>query len=150
MLNFIVWAVLLVIFIIIEFETVELRAIWFALGAALVLIGLAIPFIAERIWIQIFLFLLAAGLSMYFLRPITKRYLKVKETPTNADRNIGKIGMVEETIDNLENKGVVKVGGKTWTARALANDPIPAGNEVEILRIEGVKLIVKPANNIEE
>jgi len=150
MLHFIIWAVVLVLCVIIEFETVQLRAIWFAFGAALALIGLAIPFIAESIWIQIFLFLLASALSMYFLRPLAKRRLKVKQTPTNADRNIGKVGIVEETIDNLENKGTIKIGGKFWTARALENEPIPVGSEVEVLRIEGVKVIVKPVGGTEE
>jgi len=150
MLNFIIWAVVLVLCIIIEFETVQLRAIWFAFGAALALIGLAIPFVAESIWIQIFLFLLASALSMYFLRPLAKRCLKVKKTPTNADRNIGKVGIVEEAIDNLENKGIVKIGGKIWTARALENESIPVGREVEVLRIEGVKVIVKLVDTAEE
>ena len=150
MLNFIIWAVVLILCVIIEFETVQLRAIWFACGAALALIGLAIPFIAESIWIQIFLFLLASALSMYFLRPLAKRRLKVKQTPTNADRNIGKVGIVEEMIDNTESKGTVKVGGKFWTARALDNVQIPAGSEVEVLRIEGVKVIVKPLGKAEK
>ena len=150
MLNFIVWAVLLVLFIIIELETVQLRSIWFAVGAALALIGLAIPFVAHRIWIQVFLFLLASALSMYFLRPLAKRRLKVENTPTNADRNIGKTGIVEDTIDPTQGTGTVKIGGKYWTARTQDQEPIPVGTEVEILRIEGVKVIVKPVHKTEE
>jgi len=55
------------------------------------------------------------------------------------------VGVVREDIDNLAGKGVVFVGGKLWTARAEDNQPIPAETQVEILRIEGVKLIVRPA-----
>ena len=143
MINFIVWAVLLVLFIIIELETIELRAIWFALGSAFALAVYAMPGIGHYIWLQITVFLLVSILSMYFIRPIAKRHLKIKKTPTNADKNIGEIGIVEEEIINAEGKGLVRVGGKRWSARAENNEKIAIGTSVEILRIEGVKVIVK-------
>ena len=143
MINFIVWAVLLVVFIIIELETIELRAIWFALGSAFALVVYAIPGIGHHIWLQVIVFLLVSILSMYFIRPIAKRHLKIKKTPTNADRSVGEIGVVEEEIINAEGKGLVNVGGKRWSARAEKNEKIPAGVSVEVLRIEGVKVIVK-------
>jgi membrane protein implicated in regulation of membrane protease activity len=70
--------------------------------------------------------------------------------PTNADRFIGKTGIVVEAIDNLTATGQVKVAGQLWTARSAADTPISAGVEVTILSIEGVKLFVEPvtANQI--
>ena len=51
---------------------------------------------------------------------------------------------VIEEIDNVAGSGAVKVAGKVWTARSADGDVIPAGTKAEALRIEGVKLIVKP------
>ena len=39
--------------------------------------------------------------------------------------------------------GAVYVGGKTWTARSEGDEIIPAGAQVTVTRIEGVKLLVK-------
>ena len=50
-----------------------------------------------------------------------------------------------EAIDNVLGLGAVTVGGKVWTART-ENDDIkaPEGSRAVVVRIEGVKLIVKP------
>ena len=48
-----------------------------------------------------------------------------------------------EDIDNLASTGQVKVGGQIWTARNEVEVPIPAGTIVQVLRIEGVKIIVR-------
>ena len=50
-----------------------------------------------------------------------------------------------EDIDNVRSAGTVKVDGKIWTARSAGGDPIPAGTEVTIQAIEGVKVLVTPA-----
>ena len=63
---------------------------------------------------------------------------------TNADRIIGHVGVVQEAIDNREAVGLVKVDGTLWTARSLTDQPIPAGAEVVIRSIEGVKVMVEP------
>lgn len=49
-----------------------------------------------------------------------------------------------EEIDNAAPSGAVYVDGKTWTARSSGGERIPAGELVEIERMEGVKLIVRP------
>ena len=57
---------------------------------------------------------------------------------------LGDTGVVTDEINNLENRGLVKVDGKVWTARSSGCDPIPAGAKVRVIRIEGVKAIVEP------
>ena len=51
-------------------------------------------------------------------RPLVKKFSKKRVQPTNADRYIGLEGIVEETVDNTEGTGIVKVEGSTWTARS--------------------------------
>lgn len=140
----ILWAVLLVAFVVIEIATTGLTSIWFALGAAGALISAAAAPYWELLWLQAIIFLIISGVTIYFTRPLAKKYATVKETPTNADRVLEMVGVVREPIHNLDGKGAVYVGGKLWTARSEDETPIRKGAQVDILRIEGVKLIVRP------
>ena len=62
---------------------------------------------------------------------------------TNADRVIGKTAIVIQDIDNIEGKGQVNISGQIWSARSQQAVVIPAGTEVKVLRIEGVKVFVE-------
>ena len=141
-LNFVIfWAVLMVAFIVVEFATAGLTSIWFALGSAGALISAAVA--PGLFWLQVIIFLIISGLTIYFTRPLAKKYIQVKASATNASRVLEMVGMVREPISNIDGKGVVYVDGKLWTARSADETPIPEGVQVDILRIEGVKLIVR-------
>jgi len=141
------WGILVVVFVVLEFLIVEftgrvLSAIWFALGAAGALILAAI--LPDQFWFQLALFLVLSGTTLFFTRPLAKRLSKVRPTQTNADRALEQIGIVRDTIHNLEGKGSVFVNGKLWSARSEDGSSIEPDVQVDILRIEGVKLIVRP------
>ena len=85
-------------------------------------------------------------MTLYFTRPLVKKYVNSRSQPTNADMVIGKEALVTEAIDNVESAGAVAVGGKVWTARSENGEPIEVGSIVTVLRIEGVKLIVSAKN----
>ena len=81
------------------------------------------------------------------LRPIAKKYTRIRKQPTNADMYINAEGVVTEAISNLNAKGTVKVRGSVWTARSFSDEvEIPENTTIVVERIEGVKLIVKPKN----
>lgn len=134
-----IWLGLLVFFGVLEAVTVGLTSIWFALGA---LVALLATSFGAALWLQVLAFILTSALALIGLRPLTKKYINTKSIATNADRVIGKIGIVKETVDNMAGAGTVSVGGKLWTARSDSGAVIEKGARVEILRIEGVKLIV--------
>jgi len=137
------WAVLLVVLVIVELETIQLVSIWFALGAAGALVSAALS--PGLWWMQILIFLAISLISLLFTRPLVKKHVKLKETATNADRVLDMVGEVRETVSSIDNKGAVYVGNKLWTARAEPGaESIPEGTRVDVLRIEGVKLIVRP------
>jgi len=138
------WAVLFVAFVIIEFETARLISIWFALGAAGALISAAVAPTTDLILLQVVIFLVISGVTLYLTRPLARKYTRGKSAPTNADRVLDMLGVVREEISNIDSKGVVFVGGKLWTARSADETSIPEGAQVDILRIEGNKLIVLP------
>ncbi len=57
----------------------------------------------------------------------------------------GMIGLEGEVIEPLTPVGVVRVKGEYWKAKSVAED-ITAGEDVEILRVDGLMLAVKPKN----
>ena len=63
---------------------------------------------------------------------------------TNADRIVGQRAVVILDIDNQAAQGQVRINGQVWTARSQDAEPIPAGAQVEVVQISGVKAIVKP------
>ena len=140
-MDVLIWAILIGVFVAIELATVEWFSIWFVLGAVCAMVT---AYFTNNATAQILVFLVVSLVAVITLRPIAKRKLTPEKAPTNADRVIGAQGVVQEEISNLEARGLVKVLGAEWTARSADENVIFAqGEHVEILRIEGVKLIVE-------
>lgn len=135
-----VWIAVMAITLIVELSTPVLVSIWFSLGA---LVAVVAAWIGAGLTAQIFLFVFVAVAALALARPLARRWLDPHIVPTNADRLIGTCWKVTEGIDNDDHMGAIYADGKTWTARSEDGTPIPAGETVEILRIEGVKLIVR-------
>ena len=135
-----IWAGLLIAFIIGEGITVGLTSIWFAAGS---LGALICALLDAPLWLQITLFIVISALSLLAIRPIAHKYFNTKVEPTNADRIIGTEAVVIEDIHNLQATGAVRIGGMTWSARSEHDVPITAGTLVRVLRIEGVKVYVE-------
>jgi len=135
-----IWLGALIIFVVGEGITVgTLVSIWFAGGA---LVALILEFFGVEVWIQVTAFILVSGLLLAMTRPIIKKYITRERYATNADRIIGMIGVVTQDINNVSAAGEVKVDGKFWSARSESGREIPLGAQVNIVTIEGVKLIV--------
>ena len=143
----IVWLVAMIALLILEFSTVSLTCIWFALGALAALIaGLC----NAPVWLQVVWFLIVSVLALIATRPLVKKYVNGKTTPTNADMLMGQTCVVMEPISNLSETGAVKIGGKVWTARSDDGTVFAPGERVIAVRIEGVKLIVTSPTNINQ
>ena len=140
------WLIAMVLFGVLEAVTVGLTSIWFALGA---LGALAADAASAPVIVQIVVFLGVSFLTLLLVRPLAQRFVNDRKVATNADRVIGREAVVTEDIDNIQGKGRVSISGADWTARAQEDRPIPAGSKVRVLRIEGVKVIVVPADTQE-
>ena len=134
------WLLALILFSVIEGVTVGLTSIWFAAGALGALIA---AMLGAHIFLQILIFLVLSALALALVRPIAVRLLTPRHDPTNADRVIGQTALVTEDIDNVEGKGLVVISGQVWSARSEHGVAIPAGTQVRVLRIEGVKVYVE-------
>lgn len=136
-----VWIAVIIAAIAVEAATAQLVSIWFAGGG---LIGLIAHFLHAPFWVQVIAAAVATLILLLATRPLVRRFLRGKETRTNADRVVGRTAVVTEPINNVLAKGRVSVLGNDWTARSLDGGTIPAGTQVRVERIEGVKLLVTP------
>ncbi len=140
---YIVWAGLIILFAVIEGMTVQLVSIWFVIGSVA---GLICSLLKAPVWLQITVAVAVSIIALIITRPIIKKHITPKITPTNADRVIGKVGIVDEDIDNTKAVGLVSVDGQIWSARAQDGELIAKGEQVDVLKIEGAKIIVKKHN----
>lgn len=136
------WLSWVIIFAALEGVTTALVSIWFVAGALAALIAALAGLGFQS---QALAFAVVSLLALCAVRPFCTRFLTPRgTTPTNADRLIGKEGIVLETIDNLTAQGQVKVAGQQWSARSASGEAILAGSLVTVVRIEGVRLFVQP------
>ena len=141
----IVWAVVFIAALWVEAETCELVSIWF-LPAAVASLVLALCNLDW--WIQIVVFIALSTLLLILSRTVLKKYLvkKVGQEKTDTDLLIGRSAKVVEDIDNVEERGAVKINGQIWTARMEEDsERASEGESVVIVEIKGVKLICKRA-----
>lgn len=82
------------------------------------------------------------GARPFFIKYCYKGSCAVK---TNVDALVGKTGRVTEAVDPATGFGRVLVGGDDWKAVAEDGAVIEKGTPVEVVRVEGVKVFVKPA-----
>jgi membrane protein implicated in regulation of membrane protease activity len=80
-------------------------------------------------------------LLLLSIRPIVKNYLKTNVISTNTDRLVGKVAICTKDI-NIGERGEVKIDGKYWLAISSGDEDIVIDEKVEVLAIEGVKLVV--------
>lgn len=134
------WLAALIIFLVAEIITLGLTSIWFAGGA---LVSFIASFLGANLIVQIILFLVVSIVLVAVTRPLASKYFNKNRTKTNIDAVVGKRGFVVTEIDNLKGQGEVSLAGQVWTARSADNSVIGKDIEVEVVAIEGVKLIVK-------
>jgi membrane protein implicated in regulation of membrane protease activity len=139
----IIWAIMIVFFTLVEAFTLGLTSIWFAVGSLAALIASALGL---NIVIQFIAFLVVAIVLLIYTRPVAKRIFKVGINKTNVDALIGKHGYVTKAIQ-LKELGQVKLEGQIWTAKGQENETYEVDEQVEVMAIEGVKLIVKKLEN---
>ena len=138
-MNSSIWLILFILLIVIEICTVGLVTIWFAFGS---LITFIISYFTNNILIETPIFIVVSIISLIITRPILKKYFTSNIIKTNVNKLIGETGIVIEDL-NKTTIGKVKVDGQIWSALNSEKGCIEKNSEVEVLSIEGVKLIVR-------
>ena len=138
-----VWLVVAILFGIGELLTTSLTLIWFSTGA---LVVLALSSFISSIILQVIIF---AIISISLLVIVTKKIVKKDKNykyETNLQGILSKRGVVRENILPYKT-GIVIVNGEEWSAIGVNNETIEKGTTVEVIKIEGVKLVVKSTTN---
>ena len=135
----IAWLIFAIILGVVEACTTQLVAIWFGIGA---LVAIVPSLLNASIWVQFFVFIGVSFLTLIATRPFVKKVIHVNHVRTNADSVIGKIGIVQQEINNDLEQGRVSVSGLDWAARSEVGEVFPVGEKVLIKAIHGVTLIV--------
>ena len=139
------WLIIAGLFFIGEIITVGFLVFWFGVGA---LIAMIVSCFTTNIIIQTAVFVISSTILLLATKPFVKKFVDVKPTKTNAFSIIGKKALVTKEI-NSHSVGQIKINGEVWSAEAENDEIIPEGSEVEIIRINGVKAIVKSVKILE-
>lgn len=138
-----IWFIVAVAFLIIEALTVDLVSVWFA-ASALIMGVVAAIFPELDVWWEIGIFVALSIVLVLSTRKLVKKFFKRKKgQETNLELNIGHTAIVVEEIDNLHEKGSVKINGLIWTARSENGEIIEEGALVVFKSISGNKAFVE-------
>ena len=136
-----VWLAVVAVSLIVEFFTWDLTSIWFAVAGLVSLILSAIDGI-NWVW-QLGVFIVVSAVLIIFVRQICKKLLLKSDEKTNVDAFIGKRTKLVTGISDADHLGTVKFNGITWSALTENGTALESGAEVEIVRVDGNKMIVK-------
>ena len=140
-MDFQFWLMAFIILVVMEFLTMGLTTIWFAIGA---LTAFFASLFGASFWIQIILFSVVSLVVLVIYRPLAVKYVNSRRTKTNVDDLVGKEAKVTEKIDNLNQTGRVVLNGMDWSARTTIGGTIDVDTIVKVVEVQGVKLIVEP------
>lgn len=141
----IVWLAVFLLALLVEIFTEALLSIWFCIGAVF---ALGVTFIPGMTWWgSLIVFFAISIISFLILKPMVEKNMLRIKSRTNADSLIGKKGILTKSIKDFE-KGEVKLDGVLWTAiKRETDDMIQDGAVVEVIAIQGNKLLVKKVNS---
>lgn len=139
-----IWICFAVIMAVCEAFTTQLVSLWFVIGA---ICAAVTTIFTQDILIQSAVFLVVSFVALICTRPLVKKFKQNHiKMETNANRLIGKTGIMLTEIADNDFVGQVKVHSEIWSAKTQFA-PIKMDQKVKVLAIEGVKLIVEPVED---
>jgi membrane protein implicated in regulation of membrane protease activity len=140
----VVWVILALLFVGAELLTLSLVAIYAALGALAAAITAGV---GGDIWIQLLVFAVVAVVALLLTRrPLLRLMSRTPQVPSNAPTVVGKRAVVVIAVEEGPGqRGQVRVGTEHWSARSEDERAIAEGVTVDVVRIDGVSLVVRPS-----
>lgn len=134
------WLIAAGIFFLIEIATVGFLIFWLGIGA---LFAMVTSFLTDSIFIQTVVFVVTSSILIPLTKPLADKFGTKSKVKTNSYSLINKHGIVLSDINSTLGTGQVKVNGEIWSAKPEEDDIIiPKDAEIEVLSIDGVKLVV--------
>lgn len=141
------WLIAAGIFFIVEIATTGFLIFWLGIGALLAMIT---SFITNSIVAQTIVFVVTSCILIPLTKPLADKFTNKKTVATNSYSLINKHGIVTMDINPIEATGLVRVNGEIWSAKSQDESIIVKGTEIEVLDIDGVKLIVSPVKIVSQ
>lgn len=134
-----IWIIIFIATALFELITPgNLITIWFSVGA---LSALVAEWFGLNVWIQTIIFILVSFIMLLTIRPIAQGMMRGDTIATNSDRIIGH----RFRLDHDYNPQVWSqqfVMQSNWSL--VSTQPIPKDTLVEVVSIDGVKLVIMP------
>ncbi len=142
--TWILWVILGVGLIIAEIFTLGFVLLWFGVGAlAAAMAGaLGIGFLGQFLVFAAVSIALTAASRTIFSNLLSRQ--DENSVKIGMDALPGKIGTVTSASKGALNEGAVKVYGSTWTAFPEDDVELVEGEKVEVVRIQGSSIYVRP------
>lgn len=134
------WFFLTILLLIIEGCTWNLTTIWFAVGA---LGALLANQLGASPLVQTAVFLLVSCVAVLATKPLVRKWKDHPFTPTNGDRNVGRVADVLEEI-TPSHPGRVQLDGVSWAAQVNGNYILRPTALCRVVDFHSTTLIVEP------
>src|ERR1700704_5849099 len=140
------WVILGAVLIVAEIFTTGFVLLWFGIGA------LAAAFAAllgvHSMTAQFLIFAIVSIALTAASRTIFVQYFSRETTGGDLKSGVeglpGKVGTMVSSSRGALHEGAVKVFGSTWTAYPVdGEDPLEAGDRVEVQRVQGASIYVR-------
>ena len=144
-MDVLIWAILVVVFIVVELATVQLVSLWFAAGAIVTMICaflFDLPLIG-----QLGIFIISSLIFLAVTLPFIRQRQKKGHISTNAELDIGRSAVVIEDIDPDKGTGRVTLNGVDWSAVSENGEPVTKDSIVTVTAVNGAKLTVRLKQN---
>ena len=140
------WAILGAVLVVAEVFTTGFVLLWFGIGALAA--GLAGLLGVQSIILQFLIFAIVSISLTAASRTIFVNYFSREKSGGDLKSGVeslpGKIGTVVSSSRGSMHEGAVKVFGSTWTAYpAEGEEPLEAGDRVEVTRVQGASIYVR-------
>ncbi len=135
-----IWLTLFLVFLGIEMVTPGMFFfLCFSVGAIFAMTATLLGFYYV---VSVIVFCVISVISIFFIRPLLKRYMEKRKVESNVDSLIGMKTQVLEEI-SADKPGKVKLEGEIWSAVSKDDRKISKDENVEVVSVDGTKLIVK-------
>lgn len=130
-----VWLIILIICLVIEFVRIELIG---ACGAGGAFVGLVLNILGFNPFLQIAAAVAVAVFLFIVVRPVGMKYIMRARREKQLMELEGRDAIVTVRIDNTNESGVVRIGNKNWSARSnRPNGIIDEGEVVTVVAMRG-------------
>jgi len=133
------WIAIAALFVVGEIFTAGFFLFWFGVGAA---VAGVLALLGAGSAVQWGSFAVVSAVLFAVSRRFAEKFTKDQPPGIGADRFIGKIGVVLEEINTLENSGRVRIGQDEWRADSDTGTVISVGTRVKVTRLDGTHLVV--------